>query len=120
MSGSSKYAEADHEQQLGVDEILKLRHGGADRARLLEQPFKGSRGDEEVAKHHAGKEQGRCHEHGRHDPLALVGTQGWKEERKDLPDDHGRAHGERDLDGNVELDGEATERRHDGELLAGL
>lgn len=111
-------AKADHEQKLGVDEILELGHGGADGAGLLEQPLKGGRRDEGIAEDDAGEEQHGGDQHRGDNPAALIGAQGWQEERKNLPDDHGRAHGERDLDGDVELDGEAAERGHDGELLA--
>lgn len=92
--------------------------GRADGAGLLEQPLKGGRRDEGIAEDGAGEEQHGGDQHRGDNPAALIGAQGRQEERKNLPDDHGRAHGERDLDGDVELDGEAAERGHDRKLLA--
>ena len=107
------HAEADHEQELEVDVVGCLGQNVADGLGLADEEAERGLENHEVAEQRADVEERHGGEERGHDPLALLGLEGRKEEREDLPDDERRADDDGALERHAEANREAAERAGD-------
>ena len=103
------HAKTNHQQNLDVDIVLKIRKDRGNGIGLSQQPLKARRNNDEVAKDRADEEQRRGGKNSGNNPTTLIGFERRQEKAQNLPDDHRRTHDHSDLDGDRESQGKAAE-----------